>query len=105
MDATVAEKPVRFETVMTPAEPVIMQQRQPKIVTEAVTVHYGDKQAIFPLDIKIPDRAVSAFIGPSGCGKSTFLRCINRMNDTIPIVPGWRARSPLTAKTSMTPRS
>ncbi len=33
----------------------------------------------------IPDRAVMAFIGPSGCGKSTFLRCINRMNDTIPI--------------------
>ena len=35
------------------------------------------------LSIDIPDRAVSAFIGPSGCGKSTFLRCINRMNDTI----------------------
>ncbi len=83
MDATVAEKPTHFRTVMTPAQPVIMQQQQPKIVTEGVTVHYGEKQAIFPLDIKIPDRAVSAFIGPSGCGKSTFLRCINRMNDTI----------------------
>jgi phosphate transport system ATP-binding protein len=85
MDAAVAEKPTRFETVMTPAEPAIMKERKPKIVTEGVTVHYGDKQAIYPLDIKIPDRAVSAFIGPSGCGKSTFLRCINRMNDTIPI--------------------
>ena len=85
MDATVAEKPTRFKTVMTPANPVVMQQHKPKIVTEGVTVHYGEKQAIFPLDIKIPDRAVSAFIGPSGCGKSTFLRCINRMNDTIPV--------------------
>jgi phosphate transport system ATP-binding protein len=84
MDAAVAEKPTRFETVMTPAEPAIMKERKPKIVTDGVTVHYGDKQAIYPLDIKIPDRAVSAFIGPSGCGKSTFLRCINRMNDTIP---------------------
>ena len=37
------------------------------------------------VDLDIPDRAVSAFIGPSGCGKSTFLRCINRMNDTIPM--------------------
>lgn len=85
MDAAVTETDTRHKTIMTPAEPLIMQQGTPKIVTENVTVHYGDKQAIFPLDISIPDRAVSAFIGPSGCGKSTFLRCINRMNDTIPI--------------------
>ena len=85
MDAAVAEKPTRFETVMTPEKPAIMQERSPKIVARDVTVHYGEKQAIFPLSIDIPDRAVSAFIGPSGCGKSTFLRCINRMNDTIPI--------------------
>jgi phosphate transport system ATP-binding protein len=49
-----------------------------------VNVFYGEKHAINDLSIDIPDRAVSAFIGPSGCGKSTFLRCINRMNDTIP---------------------
>ena len=85
MDAAVMETETRHEAIMTPAEPLIMQQGTPKIVTEDVTVHYGEKQAIFPLDISIPDRAVSAFIGPSGCGKSTFLRCINRMNDTIPI--------------------
>jgi phosphate transport system ATP-binding protein len=48
-----------------------------------VTVHYGTKQALFGISIDIPDRAVTSFIGPSGCGKSTFLRCINRMNDTI----------------------
>jgi phosphate transport system ATP-binding protein len=48
-----------------------------------VTVHYGSKQALHGISIDIPDRAVTSFIGPSGCGKSTFLRCINRMNDTI----------------------
>ena len=85
MDAAVMEAETRHRTIMTPVEPLIMQQGTPKIVTKDVTVHYGEKQAIFPLDISIPDRAVSAFIGPSGCGKSTFLRCINRMNDTIPI--------------------
>jgi phosphate transport system ATP-binding protein len=85
MDAAVMQTEQTHKTVMTPAEPLIMKQGTPKIVTEGVTVHYGEKQAIFPLDIEIPDRAVSAFIGPSGCGKSTFLRCMNRMNDTIPI--------------------
>jgi phosphate transport system ATP-binding protein len=71
--------------VLTPPEPIILQQRPVKIKSRHVTVHYGAKQAIQDLDIDIPDRAVSSFIGPSGCGKSTFLRCINRMNDTIPI--------------------
>lgn len=85
MDAAVMQTEQTHKTVMTPVEPLIMKQGTPKIVTEGVTVHYGEKQAIFPLDIEIPDRAVSAFIGPSGCGKSTFLRCMNRMNDTIPI--------------------
>jgi phosphate transport system ATP-binding protein len=60
-----------------------MAERKPKVVATGVNVYYGEKQAIKELSITIPDRAVSAFIGPSGCGKSTFLRCINRMNDTI----------------------
>jgi phosphate transport system ATP-binding protein len=55
-----------------------------KIVTSGVNVFYGDKQALYDVSIEIPERSVTAFIGPSGCGKSTFLRCINRMNDTIP---------------------
>ncbi|HEV7292519.1 phosphate ABC transporter ATP-binding protein PstB [Devosia sp. RR2S18] len=54
-----------------------------RIEARDVTVHYGDKQALHGISIDIPDRAVTSFIGPSGCGKSTFLRCINRMNDTI----------------------
>jgi len=54
-----------------------------KIKAQNVDVFYGDMQALYDVSVDIPDRMVTAFIGPSGCGKSTFLRCINRMNDTI----------------------
>jgi phosphate transport system ATP-binding protein len=54
-----------------------------KVSARQVNVFYGEKQALFDVSVDIPDRSVTAFIGPSGCGKSTFLRCINRMNDTI----------------------
>jgi phosphate transport system ATP-binding protein len=54
-----------------------------KVAARGVSVFYGDKQALFDVSLDIPDRSVTAFIGPSGCGKTTFLRCINRMNDTI----------------------
>ena len=49
-----------------------------------INAFYGAKQALFDVNLEIPDNAVTAFIGPSGCGKSTLLRCLNRMNDTIP---------------------
>ncbi|MGP8034151.1 MAG: phosphate ABC transporter ATP-binding protein, partial [Steroidobacteraceae bacterium] len=49
-----------------------------------VNVFYGDKQALKDVSIDVARRQVLAMIGPSGCGKSTFLRCLNRMNDTIP---------------------
>ncbi len=54
-----------------------------KIDARDVCVDYGQKRAIHHISMGIPDRSVTAFIGPSGCGKSTFLRCFNRMNDTI----------------------
>ena len=54
-----------------------------KVRATDVNVFYGEKQALYGVSLDIPDRAVTAFIGPSGCGKTTFLRCINRMNDTI----------------------
>jgi phosphate transport system ATP-binding protein len=54
-----------------------------KITARDVDVFYGDKHAIKKVSADIRDRHVTAFIGPSGCGKSTFLRCFNRMNDTI----------------------
>ncbi len=56
-----------------------------KISAQNVQVYYGENHAIKDVNVEIADKTVTAFIGPSGCGKSTFLRCINRMNDTIDI--------------------
>lgn len=56
-----------------------------KMTTRDAKVFYGDNQAIHGIDMDIMENEVIAFIGPSGCGKSTFLRCLNRMNDTIDI--------------------
>ncbi len=56
---------------------------KPRMVCRNVNVYYGDKQAIRNVSIDIGCNEVLAMIGPSGCGKSTFLRCLNRMNDTI----------------------
>jgi phosphate transport system ATP-binding protein len=56
-----------------------------KISARGLNVYYGEKQALFDVDLDIAKSRVTALIGPSGCGKSTFLRCINRMNDVIPI--------------------
>lgn len=56
-----------------------------KITSKGVNVFYGDKQALFDIDLDIPEKKVVALIGPSGCGKSTYLRCLNRMNDVIEI--------------------
>jgi len=55
----------------------------PFMVAEDVNVHYGDNHAIQHVSLEIGKKEVIALIGPSGCGKSTFLRCLNRMNDTI----------------------
>ena len=57
----------------------------PKMSVSNVDVFYADKQAIFGVDLDIANNEVISMIGPSGCGKSTLLRCLNRMNDTIPI--------------------
>lgn len=54
-----------------------------KIECRNISVRYGENPVIQDISIKIQDKAVTALIGPSGCGKSTFLRCLNRMNDTI----------------------
>ncbi|MBT3069555.1 phosphate ABC transporter ATP-binding protein [Rhodomicrobium sp. Az07] len=65
------------------ASPAGQQAPSYKVTARNVSVFYGEKQALFNVGIDILDRSVTAFIGPSGCGKSTFLRCFNRMNDTI----------------------
>ncbi|WP_103256746.1 phosphate ABC transporter ATP-binding protein PstB [Tabrizicola aquatica] len=54
-----------------------------RISARGVQVWYGQNHALRDVDVDILDRSVTAFIGPSGCGKSTFLRCLNRMNDTV----------------------
>jgi phosphate transport system ATP-binding protein len=53
------------------------------MTARTVNVHYGEKHAIKDVSVDIRADEVTAFIGPSGCGKSTFLRCMNRMNDTV----------------------
>jgi phosphate transport system ATP-binding protein len=58
-------------------------QTVPCVTVKNVSFWYGSSQALFDINMVIPQHAVTAFIGPSGCGKSTFLRCINRMNDRI----------------------
>lgn len=60
-----------------------VNNREIKIASKGVDVFYGATHAIKNVDVNILDNTVTAFIGPSGCGKSTFLRCLNRMNDTI----------------------
>ncbi|WP_423185487.1 phosphate ABC transporter ATP-binding protein PstB [Alishewanella sp. d11] len=64
---------------------VIDNAAKVKMTTRDAKVFYGDNQAIHGIDMDIMENEVIAFIGPSGCGKSTFLRCLNRMNDTIDI--------------------
>jgi|TARA_R100001244_G_scaffold44182_2_gene39761 phosphate transport system ATP-binding protein len=83
------------QKILEPSESVTMtdsaptgitnESGTPKMTARNVDVFYGDKQAINDVSIDVNMDAVTAFIGPSGCGKSTFLRCMNRMNDTIPI--------------------
>jgi phosphate transport system ATP-binding protein len=71
---------------LTQSEPAPVSNvvQNPKVIARGVNVFYGEKQALKNVDLDVPENAVTALIGPSGCGKTTFLRCINRMNDTIP---------------------
>tara|TARA_B100000686_G_scaffold349468_1_gene442925 strand:- start:464 stop:1228 length:765 start_codon:yes stop_codon:yes gene_type:complete len=54
-----------------------------KITTKKLNVFYEEKKALDNINLEIPAKKVTSLIGPSGCGKSTFIRCLNRMNDTI----------------------
>ena len=74
-------------------------------VCRDVNVFYGAKQALKDVSVDVGQRQVLAMIGPSGCGKSTFLRCLNRMNDTIPGARVDGATSGSTDRTSTIRRS
>jgi phosphate transport system ATP-binding protein len=69
----------------SPPPAVSVRDNVPDAVMSArkVNVYYGDKRAVRDIDLDIGRNQVLSMIGPSGCGKSTFLRCLNRMNDTI----------------------
>src|SRR5215216_1347784 len=60
-----------------------MSDVQPAFTVQNLDFYYGPTKALSNINLEIEPRKVTALIGPSGCGKSTFLRCLNRMNDTI----------------------
>jgi phosphate transport system ATP-binding protein len=72
-----------------PPTPNVARERKvvpavdPMIVVRDVNLKYGEKQALFGINLDIPKQKVTAFIGPSGCGKTTLLRCFNRLNDLV----------------------
>jgi len=59
------------------------EQTEVCIKVENLQLFYGQKQALYSINMEMPKKKVTAYIGPSGCGKSTLLRCINRMNDLV----------------------
>ena len=78
-----------------------------KIKSKNLNVYYGEKQALFDVNLDLNEKEVTALIGPSGCGKSTFIRCINRMNDVIDICNCllYTSPSPRDNRTSRMPSS
>jgi phosphate transport system ATP-binding protein len=54
------------------------------IHVQSLNAWFGAKQALFNINLEVPDKQTTAIIGPSGCGKSTFVRCLNRMHETLP---------------------
>jgi phosphate transport system ATP-binding protein len=90
---TMVETPSKPKTSAETGRPRVSREKRetvgtitvenPRMVCRSVNVYYGDKHAIKNVSIDIGRNEVLAMIGPSGCGKSTFIRCLNRMNDTI----------------------
>jgi len=86
METNVEARPVIKVQAPAPVRDEMAQaaeQHEIKMAARDVNVYYGEKQALFDVNLDILDRSVTALIGPSGCGKSTFLRCLDRMNDVI----------------------
>ena len=78
-------RPVPVRQLTEPDAPTVgsVSVDEPFIVAEDVNVYYGSIHAIRGVTLEIGKREVIALIGPSGCGKTTFIRCLNRMNDTV----------------------
>ncbi len=82
MNATM-EQPAATASMNAPAVSNSAQPRADFLKATNFNFYYGKKQALYDINIEIPERQVTAFIGPSGCGKSTLLRNFNRMNELI----------------------
>jgi phosphate transport system ATP-binding protein len=65
-------------------QPRRITERAPAIEIDGLSAYYGERRAVGDLTLTIPANTVTAIIGPSGCGKSTFVRCLNRMHETVP---------------------
>jgi phosphate transport system ATP-binding protein len=92
LQETLMSSPPHHETPAGPAGPGSDSGRDPAVApdigdpvlrVDALSLWYGEAQALFEIALEIPRRMITAFIGPSGCGKSTLLRCFNRMNDLV----------------------
>ncbi|MEJ2085650.1 MAG: phosphate ABC transporter ATP-binding protein PstB [Acidobacteriota bacterium] len=78
-------KNVVIDNFTSEASAVTAAVTDPAIEVENLSLWYGDKRALNKISMKVSRKEITAYIGPSGCGKSTLLRCINRLNDLIPI--------------------
>ena len=76
---------ITIDTVTAKETAPVGAKQDAKVVSRNVDVFYGEKQALNSVSLVVETNRVTALIGPSGCGKSTFIRCLNRMNDTIDI--------------------
>ena len=76
---------ITIDTVTAEEAAPVGARQDAKVVARNVDVFYGEKQALNSVSLDVETNRVTALIGPSGCGKSTFIRCLNRMNDTIDI--------------------
>jgi phosphate transport system ATP-binding protein len=87
LEHSMSEEPrthaIDFSRLERPAASADLGQEETCLETRNLDLYYGDKQALKQINLRIPEKRVSAFIGPSGCGKSTLLRCFNRMNDLV----------------------
>ena len=77
----IKKNPILMEKIMSESQNPEAQKT--KILTENLNLFYGNFQALYDINLDIPEHEVTAFIGPSGCGKSTLLRTYNRMNDLV----------------------
>ncbi|MCA9471483.1 MAG: phosphate ABC transporter ATP-binding protein PstB [Nitrospirales bacterium] len=81
--STAKQSPKPVETFVIADQDNDERRPAAKITVEKANFYYGEKQALFKIDLTILQNKVTAFIGPSGCGKSTLLRCFNRLNDLV----------------------